>query len=387
MKKLLTLTVISCLLFAIPSFAFFDSHPKIDVKHIEKDIIGHTIQAWKVEGKMPTVIEILDSKYDQDIAIIYVFLKVTDVEYKKGREGKLRLQYEYAADDWNLLNIKPITFNDLDLKGARIIKMKLLYPFHYAALDGNLAAVKSFLVKGTNIESVNDIGSTALSCAAFNDQLHVVKYLLNNGANVNARNNTEFTPLHAAAINGNTEMVRTFIDRGADVNAKNKNGNTALMFAASRGHAETVQTLVEKGATLDDENQKGRTAYSIAVSKKHTDVTKILIDKGAGGWGILCNVLIDLELHFLKSDSVLPLKLKPNQRLFLPENMGWIEVDCLRDNYMKMGPAVTITRCLTTETKPSRVWAFLRFPKFGKENHKDNVHTQEFYVFKDFKLK
>ena len=48
-KSLLIVTiVISQLLFVAPSFALFDSHPKIDVKHIEKDIVGHTIQAHTI---------------------------------------------------------------------------------------------------------------------------------------------------------------------------------------------------------------------------------------------------------------------------------------------------------------------------------------------------
>lgn len=97
--------------FAEVSFAFFGSPPKIHEKHIEKDLIGRRVQHWTFQDASACRIDILDAKYDKNAAIVYVSVQSTEVTGKYGLEGKLRLEYEYAADDWNLLNIKAITFS------------------------------------------------------------------------------------------------------------------------------------------------------------------------------------------------------------------------------------------------------------------------------------
>jgi len=55
---------------------------------------------------------------------------------------------------------------------------------------------------------------------------------------------------------------------------------------------------------------------------------------------------VAVELHFRDRGMVLPLQLEVGQPQRLPENWGWIEALKVENNYMRMGPAVLILRCL-----------------------------------------
>ncbi len=89
--------------------------------------------------------------------------------------------------------------------------------------------------------------------------------------------------------------------------------------------------------------------------------------------------VVELELNFRETGLVLPLKLEVGKPQRLPEKWGWIEVLKFDENYMRMGPAVTVLRDPGNGVKPYQFQAFLRYPKFGEQNSK----TSEFCVLKD----
>ena len=80
-----------------------------------------------------------------------------------------------------------------------------------AAMQGNIAAVRDALEKGTDINiKSNDSGRTALMHASFN---------------------------------GHTETVKLLIEKGAGVHARTHSGKTALTLASDKGHMEIVRIL------------------------------------------------------------------------------------------------------------------------------------------------
>ncbi len=88
--------------------------------------------------------------------------------------------------------------------------------------------------------------------------------------------------------------------------------------------------------------------------------------------------VVELELNFRETGLVLPLRLEVGKPLRLPEKWGWIEVLKFDENYMRMGPAITVLRDPGNGIKPYQFQAFLRYPKFGEQNSK----TAEFCVLK-----
>lgn len=75
----------------------------------------------------------------------------------------------------------------------------------YWASLGELAEVEKSLVNGTDVNSADDEGYSALHAAAENGYLDVVKLLVEKGADV--QHKTQYTALELAEMAGNDEVV------------------------------------------------------------------------------------------------------------------------------------------------------------------------------------
>ena len=127
-----------------------------------------------------------------------------------------------------------------------------------AASAGNTDMVRSFLDKGANIESKNEVGATPLIFASAKGQKEVVALLLDRGANVNAKTSTGITPLMAAASGGYADIVKLLLAKGADVYAKDQQGLTALSMAVASGDSQVTDLL--KSAQKSSAPEKPRVA-------------------------------------------------------------------------------------------------------------------------------
>ncbi len=145
------------------------------------------------------------------------------------------------------------------------------------AYNGNLAAIKEFVTKGTPVDSTIDDKSTALMWAAFNGHTPVVAYLLDHGATVDAKDMNGRTALLFAASGPFAETVGLLLRNGADVNVQGKaEGFTALMMAASEGHLDVARVLLFNGADVDVVDRDGDTAKKFAKEKGHPEMLKLL---------------------------------------------------------------------------------------------------------------
>ena len=98
------------------------SHPKITLEKIHQDIVGRStdegVMSWTFDKRLPMAISIADSKYEGDKATIIIGMKTSAPAYIAipARElgGKLRLHYEWIANEWNLIRIENLTFKVLD---------------------------------------------------------------------------------------------------------------------------------------------------------------------------------------------------------------------------------------------------------------------------------
>ena len=147
-----------------------------------------------------------------------------------------------------------------------------------AAKQGDVDAVKQFIVAGEDVNtkdnrgstSLHDRGRTPLHRAASGGHKEVVELLIAEGADVNAKTDAGFTPLCDAAQFGHKEIAELLIATGADVNAKNKHGETPLDYANG-----VVATLLRHGAKTGYELkalmprlvQHGQFAFSFVAKK------------------------------------------------------------------------------------------------------------------------
>jgi hypothetical protein len=125
--------------------------------------------------------------------------------------------------------------------------------------------------------------SEDLLAASRKGDVAAVKSLLDKGADVNAKSPYGSTPLFFACDRGYTEIVKLLVDRGADVNVEDTFYHaTALRWAAQKSRLEIMRLLLDKGAkspemVLAMGSQMGNAQFV----KMALDVSKGSLNKGA----------------------------------------------------------------------------------------------------------
>jgi ankyrin repeat protein len=151
-----------------------------------------------------------------------------------------------------------------------------------AAMQGDTDTVRGLLKSGTDVNSAQADGMTALHWAALKDDVDLARILLFAGANVRATTRLGgYTPLLMASKNGNVGMIDALVKAGADPDGATTNGTTALMLAAASGKAEAVTVLLDHGADIDARETRGETALIFAAAYGRADAIRALTAYGA----------------------------------------------------------------------------------------------------------
>ena len=189
-----------------------------------------------------------------------------------------------------------------------------------AAQEGKEEEVRSFVIKGGNVNFKGDRGVTPLISATEKRHTGIVKYLLCCSADVDAqRSDNLHTSLMIACLNNDMEIAKSLMKFGADINLKNDMGCTAVDIAITKNNAEMIMELIIPYKELDalfeliedrntkllfyatrrsqrnvirycienlrvDVNSKGKngeTPLIIACKNRNDDVVEYLIEHGA----------------------------------------------------------------------------------------------------------
>src|SRR5437764_6901556 len=108
-------------------------------------------------------------------------------------------------------------------------------PLHNAAVNGDANRIRMLLSSGTDVNSRDQSGWTALHWAShwstrfgvIRDQASCLRILIANGANVNAKTNLGETPLGLGSWS--VDCVRILLKSAADANAADAYGRTPLI--------------------------------------------------------------------------------------------------------------------------------------------------------------
>ena len=150
-----------------------------------------------------------------------------------------------------------------------------------AVMRGDLAAVRTLVQKGSDVNAPQGDGATALHWAVYRGNADAVDLLLRAGAK-SVANREGMTPLAMAALYGNPAVVDRLLKGGADAKALGPNGETMVMFAARNGNPESIKLLVEAGANVNvHEPLRGTTALMWAVEQRHPEAVAALLAAGA----------------------------------------------------------------------------------------------------------
>ena len=161
-------------------------------------------------------------------------------------------------------------------------------PLVWAAEQGDLAAVRSLLANGVEVNTTYDFPVfkhvAALEAAATSNSLQIVKVLIAHGASVDAMDNYGYTALYLAAVNDHLDVVQYLVAHGADVNhvSRDKGGDTVLGIAANNGHLDIVKYLVSAGANINlPDGKDGYTPLINATIQDKLDVVQYLMAQHA----------------------------------------------------------------------------------------------------------
>ena len=154
---------------------------------------------------------------------------------------------------------------------------------HRAAAEGNVASLKEEIVhKGVSVDVLGPDGRTALHYAASNGELAAVAFLIERKAIVDKPTKFGWTALHCAAQEGFPEVAKHVLDKGADINKRDGQGRTALICAVTEGKLSCVQVLIERKADLTVKatsgDAKGKTALDLA-DRDNEEMVQLLSPK------------------------------------------------------------------------------------------------------------
>jgi ankyrin repeat protein len=117
-----------------------------------------------------------------------------------------------------------------------------------AVRRGAIDELQRLLAAGTDVDSRDEHGQTALMLAAAEGQGHVVTWLVERGAALDHRAKYGLSAVMLAVIRGHVDVVRTLTAAGADLGLRGTGalgfaGHTALDLARARDAQEMVEIL------------------------------------------------------------------------------------------------------------------------------------------------
>ena len=156
-------------------------------------------------------------------------------------------------------------------------------PVADAAMRGDLAALRTLVQNGADVNAAQGDGMSALHWAAQHGNRDMAELLVRAGASLDAVTRIgQYTPLHLASKVGAADVVAALAAAGSDVKAKTASGAEAIHFAAGSGSADAVKALLDKGADANAiETEWGQTPLIFAAALDRADAIKVLLQHGA----------------------------------------------------------------------------------------------------------
>lgn len=116
-------------------------------------------------------------------------------------------------------------------------------PLMQAIVDNDQETVEQLLNDGSDPNTMNEFGESALMIALMNERPKFVPILLENGADPNHQDDYGWTPLMSAVVAGDLESGKLLLESGADPMLKDSDGMSAIDYANDYDDQEFIQLL------------------------------------------------------------------------------------------------------------------------------------------------
>lgn len=191
-------------------------------------------------------------------------------------DGKITDLQELIAKDPAQLNATTKT----SIRKRINVSMK---PAHYAAFQGQEAALVLLHQNGADINEVTANGYSCLHLAARSKTGGVATaYLLEKSTiDIDALSNNGTTALMEAARSGSETAVKEILKKNPRTDISNAQSPAAIALAARNGHFGIVTALAERGADINSTDTLLRTPLWQAVLERREDIADYLMARGA----------------------------------------------------------------------------------------------------------
>jgi ankyrin repeat protein len=162
-----------------------------------------------------------------------------------------------------------------------------------AVSNADVEEIRKLLTGGLDVNSGNEVGTTALHIAALDGNVEVLHLLLDSGANPNVRDKHGDTPLLIAVTHSVTDAVKLLLEHGANPNSKDTDGNNILHLVTEdgfggvrpilhQGELNIARLLIENGADVNVRDNAGNALlHKMLGDCVEYDDFKFLLSKGA----------------------------------------------------------------------------------------------------------
>lgn len=133
-----------------------------------------------------------------------------------------------------------------DEKRTFVVDCAWTAPEHFSIMEGFGKALKRSMELGSDIETRDAEGQTALVVAAATNQEDLVEILIQLGAKIDGTNEFGETPLHHAISANAPNVARILMKAGADSRVKDEEGRDAWSVAFSKGRSTCLEILREE---------------------------------------------------------------------------------------------------------------------------------------------
>lgn len=178
------------------------------------------------------------------------------------------------------------TLSNYDIKN--IINVKNDYDMlciHYAWKYKRADIVYDLLLKGADIESLNEGNYTNLMYACEYNNLKLVDYLINHGANINLKNILNDTALLIACFYCQTAIIFELIKYGADVHVIDEEHKSCLIHLSESAcvidRYNIAKYLIDAGLNVNNVDDKNNISLFYACAYDNIPFIKLLLEHGS----------------------------------------------------------------------------------------------------------
>ncbi|XP_059139291.1 serine/threonine-protein phosphatase 6 regulatory ankyrin repeat subunit C-like [Physella acuta] len=178
-------------------------------------------------------------------------------------------------------NLEKLLTRAVQLQKKSIVKIMIKKYSDLDIVDFSKNKALQVACSGDRVELINALLVGAKMEAVSCSHIEIVQLLVSSGSDVNCIDEDGSTLLIKACQSSQIKTVTFLLHNKVNIDQADDSQSTALLYACRSNNLEIVKLLVNAGAKVEDSNNKGLTPFSEACNVSNIDMMKLLINAGS----------------------------------------------------------------------------------------------------------